>query len=51
MRRFFAALAASALVVVGTAGGAFASHKSNSRHAPPPDCEIEVDALGVCLNL
>lgn len=50
MRKVSAVLAATALLVAGMSGGAFASHKSQSKHAPV-DCSIEVDALGICLDL
>ena len=50
MRKFSAVMAAAALAVAGISGTAFASHKSQSKHAPV-DCEIEVDLLNVCLNL
>ena len=51
MRKVSALLACLALAVAGTSGAAFASHKSKSPHANPPDCSIEVDPLGICLDL
>ena len=56
MRRLFAILATLALLV--TPPMALAGHKDGhkvppgaAKNAPaPPDCEIEVDFLGICLG-
>ena len=54
MRKLFAVLATGALLLAATASPAAANHKNQGKGPHPAggnDCAVEVDPLGVCLDL
>ncbi len=54
MRKLFAIAATCALLLGSASGTALANHKNQGKGPHPAggqDCAIEVDPLGVCLDL